>query len=152
MRQRLLLFALAAAALAALALEHAPGTGHGPARIAPSAAPRTAPAPSAAPELDPATVRDVFRFADEGRTLPTPPEHAAARSPVQEAVPATPGGPRLVGLVRRAGRLVAALATDGEIELAGPGERASGVIVLSVGEEGVRIRRADGSEETLILP
>ena len=66
--------------------------------------------------------------------------------------PPTTAGPRLVGLVRRAGRLVAALAADGEVELAGPGERAAGVTVLAVNEEGVRIRRPDGSEETLLLP
>ena len=68
-------------------------------------------------------------------------------------VPAPPApGPRLVGLVRRSGRLVAALALDGEVVLAGPGESAAGVTVVSVGDESVRIRRGDGSESTLVLP
>jgi hypothetical protein len=47
---------------------------------------------------------------------------------------------------------MAALSVDGEVELAGPGDSAAGVTVLSVGEEGVRVRRADGSEQTLTLP
>jgi hypothetical protein len=47
---------------------------------------------------------------------------------------------------------VAALAADGEVVLAGPGEAAAGVTVLAVDDAGVRIRRPDGSEETLALP
>jgi len=43
-------------------------------------------------------------------------------------------------------------AVDGDVVLAGPGERAGVVTVLEVGEEGVRIRRGDGSEELLALP
>ena len=54
--------------------------------------------------------------------------------------------------MKRAGRVVAALAADGEVFLAGPGETAAGVTVLSVGDESVRVRRADGTEETLALP
>jgi len=57
-----------------------------------------------------------------------------------------------VGLVRQPGRLLAALTLGGEVELAGPGETAAGVTVLSVGEEAVRIRHADGTESTLGLP
>ena len=59
---------------------------------------------------------------------------------------------RLVGLVRRQGRLLAAFAVDGDVLLAGPGETAGGLTVLEVGEDGVRIRRRDGSEERLVLP
>jgi len=112
-----------------------------------SAFPGQASAPRPA---DPAGIRDVFRFADE----PRPTAHrgpAAARVGGQPATP-TPAGPRLVGLVRRAGRLMAAMSVDGEVELAGPGDLAAGVTVLSVGEEGVRVRRADGSEQVLALP
>jgi hypothetical protein len=47
---------------------------------------------------------------------------------------------------------MAALAADGEVELAGPGDTVGGVTVLAVSEEGVRVRRPDGSEETLPLP
>ena len=93
----------------------------------------------------------MFRFADE----PRPAAHgepAAARVDGERAAAPAPAGPRLVGLVRRAGRLMAALSVDGEVELAGPGDSAAGVTVLSVGEEGVRVRRADGSEQTLALP
>jgi hypothetical protein len=46
---------------------------------------------------------------------------------------------------------VAALAEGGDVVLAGPGEAAAGVTVLSVDDEGVRIRRADGREERLAL-
>lgn len=103
-----------------------------------------------APPVDPAGIRDVFRFDDEprpdARRDPAPP-----RIDGEPAVP-TPPGPRLVGLVRRAGRLMAALSVDGEVELAGQGDSAAGVTVLSVGEEGVRVRLPDGTEQTLALP
>ena len=92
----------------------------------------------------------MFRFADE----PRPAAHgepAPTRIGAEPAAP-VPTGPRLVGLVRRAGRLMAALSVDGEVELVGQGDSAAGVTVLSVGEEGVRVRLADGSEETLVLP
>ena len=97
-------------------------------------------------------LRDVFRFADE-----VPPERltrdavAPRPQPVPPPPPA-PEGPRLVGLVRRQGRLAAALAVDGEVVLALPGEPAGGVTVLSVAEEGVRVRLRDGSERELLPP
>jgi hypothetical protein len=47
---------------------------------------------------------------------------------------------------------MAALSVGGEVELAGPRDTAAGVTVLSVDEEGVRVRRADGSEQALSLP
>jgi hypothetical protein len=106
---------------------------------------------SAFPGRDPAGIRDVFRFADG----PPPAAHGApveARPDGERAVSSVPPGPRLVGLVRREGRLMAALSVDGEVELAGPGDSAAGVTVLAVGEEGVRVRRADGSEQTHALP
>jgi hypothetical protein len=65
---------------------------------------------------------------------------------------AAPEAERLVGLVRRQGRLLAAFAVDGEVVLAGPGDRAGELTVLDVGEEGVRVRRADGSEGRIALP
>ena len=64
----------------------------------------------------------------------------------------SPDPVRLVGLVRRQGRLLAAFAVDGDVVLAGPGESAGGVTVLEVGEDGVRVRRRDGTEERLVLP
>lgn len=103
--------------------------------------------------VEPGQIRDVFRFADDSipsaRAGPVTGVSSAEAGPTP--VP-TPLGPRLVGLVRRAGRLVAALAADGEVVLAGPGETAAGVTVLSVGEDGVRVRYADGREEVLSLP
>ena len=60
---------------------------------------------------------------------------------------------RLVGLVRRAGLLRAALAVDGEVLLASPGDVVAGFRVLSLDEEaGVRVRSPEGLETTLALP
>jgi hypothetical protein len=149
---RVLVAALVGVALAALAL------GRGPTRTPPvTRADRVAPPARAEPAepqptvVDPADIRDVFHFAGER----IPAAHGAAAEVLQEkeeAGPSVPPGPHLVGLVKRAGRVVAALAEDGEVFLAGPGETAAGVTVLSVGDEGVRVRRADGTEETLALP
>jgi len=119
--------------------------------------PRPTPAPSAvvaspAP-ADFASLRDVFRFAD-GRAAVRPSGDGAIRDRRPTPAPdpaAAPAGPRLVGLVWRAGRLVAALSLDGEVALAAPGESVAGVTVLSIAEDGVRVRRADGSE-TLLVP
>ncbi len=140
---------LLAAAVAALSLAR----GGSPREPRPS--PRPASPPVAAlrePEpVDVATLRDVFRFADEQ------PRQAVLNSgPVRLSPPPTvapaPAGPRLVGILRRSGRLVAALVSEGEVELAGPGESAAGVTVIAVREDGVTIRRPDGSETTLLLP
>jgi hypothetical protein len=115
--------------------------------------PRPAAAASVAPSrpVDPAQLRDLFRFSDG----PSPGElHELEPLRMEEASApaAAPSGPRLVGLVTRAGRLTAALAADGEVELALPGEKVAGVTVLAVGPEGVLIRRPDGREELLPLP
>jgi len=151
MRLRILLVAFGIVALAALALDR----GQPRRRVTPAVGP---PAPRPRGEatgltpraVDPGSIRDLFRFADAS------PRGAAARARApageEDAAPSAPSGPRLVGLVRRSGRLVAALAADGEVVLAAPGETAAGVTVLAVDDEGVRIRRADGSEETLVLP
>lgn len=151
MRARALLAALGVVALTALALGRAPSS---PPKHPPVGAPGAAVAP--APELstlpvDPAGIRDVFRFADHPMPVAGPGRRPSASSGEEPPSPSS-AGLRLVGLLRRAGRLVAALAADGEVEIAGPGETAAGVTVLSVGEDGVRVRRADGREETLLLP
>ena len=128
----------------------APAASPVPPRVAPAEARRLPWGDSPARPVDPARIRDVFRFADG----PLPAAHRApvdARLDGERAVSPEPG-PRLVGLVRRAGRLMAALSVDGEVGLAGPGDSAAGVTVLSVGEDSVRVRRADGSEHTLVLP
>ncbi|HSD27741.1 MAG TPA: hypothetical protein VLL75_10595 [Vicinamibacteria bacterium] len=150
MRSRVLLAALGIVALAALAL------GRGPARRpAPSGARRpTAPraeAPSPAHSVvDPEAIRDLFHFEEE--YLPQEETPAPAGTQARDVPPEPPPGPRLVGLVSRGGRRLAALAAEGEVVLAGPGDTAAGVTVLAVDDEGVRIRRADGGEETLVLP
>jgi hypothetical protein len=128
-----------------------------PPRIAPPSAPPS-PRPALAP-VDPERLRDIFRFADFTEEPVDPhPEPRGARSgavaPAPPAPPAStpPPGPHLVGVVRRSGRLLAALAADGEVQLAGPGDSVAGVLVLSVEEDAVRIRAADGSEATLEAP
>ena len=136
--------------LAAVALGRAPSPPPQTPHVArPAEAPRLVGEASAARPVDPAGIRDVFRFADEPR--PAHGEPAPVRVAGDPAAPVSTG-PRLVGLVRRAGRLMAALSVDGEVELAGPGDSAAGLTVLAVGEEGVRVRRADGSEQTLAVP
>jgi hypothetical protein len=58
----------------------------------------------------------------------------------------------VAGLVRRSGQLKAALVIQGEMTLAGKGERAGGYTVLEVDEEsGVRLRGPNG-EETVLPP
>ena len=108
-------------------------------------------APRARQPVDVSALRDVFRFGDE-----LPREATMAPGPVRvrpsPAAAPEPAGPRLVGILRQSGRLVAALALDGEVELAGPGESAAGVTVVAVSEDGATIRRRDGGETTLLLP
>jgi hypothetical protein len=140
-------------ALAALAL------GRGPARRQPAppharaaTAPRSGATPPSHAVPDPAEIRDVFHLDGES---PRPAEGIAGpvAAQAEDAVtPPEPAGTRLVGLVTRGGRMLAALSAEGEVVLAGPGEAAAGVTVLAVDVDGVRIRRADGSEETLVLP
>jgi hypothetical protein len=149
----LLVGALGIVALAALALGRAPSG-----RPAVPAGRLATPPPAATPPpraVDPETIRDLFHFADSS---PRAPEASAREGPraqdvrPEAAAPPPAPGPRLVGLVSRGGRLLAALAAEGEVVLAGPGDTAAGVTVLAVDEEGVRIRRVDGKEEVLQLP
>jgi hypothetical protein len=149
---------LLAAVVAALALV---ATARRPEAPAPAARPASRPAQlspqvqAAATEAapDPATIRDLFRFADR----PLPPASGASRPaarpvPVEAAPDPEAGWPRLVGLVRRQGRLFAAFAAGGDVVLAGPGDEAVGVSVLEVGDEGVLVRRPDGTTRRLALP
>lgn len=113
--------------------------------------PAAAGAPSSSHPVDLEGLRDLFRFSD-GATPVEPRESEPLRGEEASAPAAAHAGPRLVGLVTRAGRLAAALAADGEVELALPGEKAAGVTVLEVGPEGARVRHPDGREELLALP
>lgn len=151
-RGTLLLAALAVAVALLFTTRRAvpPAVAERPQRSEPArAAPRFALSSAAAP--DAASIRDVFRFASRPpaaqRGLPAP----AAPAAVQASPPA-PEGPRLVGLVRRHGKLFAAFAVGDDVVLAGPGDEAAGLVLLEVSEEGVRVRRRDGREELLTLP
>lgn len=155
MRARILVAALGIVALAALALGRVP-TGR-PAKPAGrvAALPRAEATPPAPRVVEPEAIRDLFRFADGSARSPEGAGRERTRAQAARPSapdPTPPSGPRLVGLVSRGGRMVAALAADGEVVLAGPGETAAGVTVLAVDEDGVRIRRADGTEEVLELP
>jgi hypothetical protein len=113
--------------------------------------PAAAGAPASSHPVDLEGLRDLFRFSD-GATPVEPRESEPLRGEEASAPAAAHAGPRLVGLVTRAGRLAAALAADGEVELALPGEKAAGVTVLEVGPEGALVRHPDGREELLALP
>ena len=156
-RAALLASALAVVALVAWALVRG-GPGRTAAPALPSRPRAAAPAPAASSAPAPAVVeprRNVFRFGDEPHAEGARASGASSRRRAAEPAPAPvpETGPRLVGLVRRGGRLVAAFAApDGEVELAGPGEAAGGVVVVAIGDDSVRVRRPDGSEATLPLP
>jgi hypothetical protein len=162
LRGRLLAAVLGLVLLAALLVR---GTGRGaawapfpPAAPPPRAvAPRT-PVPRPAPTpWEPS--RNVFLYADGPAVagpLPAPPLPSEPRGP-RGAVPVpaattAPAAVRVVGLIRRGGQLKAALMVQGEMALAGKGERAGGYTVLDVDEEtGVRVRGPAG-EETVLPP
>lgn len=146
MRRGLVAAVLLAVAFGAWALAHRTPAAARPAPEAPrTRAPAARPGP--APRPDPAGLRNVFRYSDGARPEVVRAEEIAPPRAASE--PPASAGPRLVGLVRRAGALVAALAVDGEVVLVSPGETAGGITVLSIDEEGVLFRRADGSEGRL---
>jgi len=58
---------------------------------------------------------------------------------------------RLIGLVRAEGGLRAALSVMGEVVVSAPGDEVSGYTVVSVDEEGVRVRAPDGTEMSLAI-
>jgi hypothetical protein len=97
--------------------------------------------------------RDPFRYADgstaDSRPRPlmplAPPSVGPSPSPAASANPL-----RLIGLVRKGGRLKAALSMFGETVVLGEGEESRGYKVLSVDEEsGVRLKGPDGAELSL---
>ena len=103
--------------------------------------------------LPPPPARDIFRYAE---TPVAAPHALATRSALARlAAPATLATPpalplRLVGLVRRAEGLRAAVATSAGVVLVGPGDSVSGYTVLGVDEElGLRLRGPDGIEHLL---
>jgi len=159
MRAWLLAAALVLVAVVALV---ARGTGGRAAwaPLTPAPPPPRAPAPRAAaprPALTPwAPTRNLFEYADAPRTPPpvmaSDPTARPRASEAPAPVAATPPALRVVGLVRRGGELKAALMLEGEMVLAGKGERAGGYNVLDVDEEkGVSVR-GPGGEELLLPP
>jgi hypothetical protein len=150
-----------AVGLVALAL--ALGLGYGVLTGAPAPtppAPRTPSAPQAVGGAsEPRTVqgtvsRDLLRYAEEA-----PPPAASERlEPLGPIVtlPAPPSVPaeRLIGFVRSAGRLQAALALPGgETAVLAAGESASGYTLVAMEEETrVVLRLPDGRELTLTVP
>ncbi|HEY7923326.1 MAG TPA: hypothetical protein VII62_09120 [Vicinamibacteria bacterium] len=147
-RAKLLLAALALAT-AALVMAQRPRVPEAAAAasLGSGRSPRPAAAAATTP-VDPATIRDVFRFAERPLAAPRSEPRPSATplpSPASDL-------PKLVGLVRRQGRLLAAFSQGGEVVLAGPGDTAAGVTVVDVSEDGVRVRLKDGSEELLRVP
>lgn len=100
--------------------------------------------------------RNLFQYADERVTsrVPSPPP-AVRPPPVRAETETAPAAPavRVAGLIRRAGQLKAALVVDGEVTVAGRGERAGDYTVLDVDDEaGVRVRGPGGDEMVLPAP
>jgi hypothetical protein len=100
----------------------------------------------------PAPLRDLFAYAGERAPSSAP---AAGDAPVLVPTTApqptpTPRPVSLVGFVRQAGVLRAALRVHGDVVLAAPGERVGDYAVLALDEDaGVRLRGPDGAELTL---
>jgi hypothetical protein len=144
--------ALLAVILTALALR---GPGPGAAARPPDiVAPR--PPTTLVPAFDPAMpwpARDPFRYANEGPHVPPSLPSAAVAAPphAPAPVPAPTIAPlRLIGLVRKAGAVKAALSLWGETVVLGVGEESGGYRVLAIDEEsGVRLKGPAGAELNL---
>lgn len=104
--------------------------------------------------LPPPPARDIFRYAEPA---PRPRTAAVAAARPRTAIEAPEPGPvpmpppvRLVGLVRRAEGLRAAVATAAGVAVVGPGDVFEGFTVVSLDEDrGLRLRAADGREIVL---
>ena len=155
MRVRLLIGTLAILALAALL---ARGTGRGaawapfppPARPA-AVRPASLPSP---PPTRRTPSRNLFQYVDDV-AVPAPAARSAALPPPSAGLEAPSPAPspavRVAGLIRRGGEVKAALVVEGEVIVAGKGERAGGYTVLDVDDEtGVRLRGPGGEE--MVLP
>jgi hypothetical protein len=108
------------------------------------------PARAASRALEP-PARNVFEYAAPKAVERVEPAYVPP-APGPSIVPAPAPEPpiRLVGLVRRAGTLRAALFIHGETVVAGAGETAGDYRVIAVDEDGVRLRAPDGSTITLV--
>ena len=103
--------------------------------------------------LPPPPARDIFRYAEAPAPASRPPAVRPATAGLAARATLAPPPPlplRLVGLVRRAEGLRAAVATSAGVVLVGPGDGVSGYTVVSVDEErGLRLRGPDGEEHVL---
>jgi hypothetical protein len=127
-----------------------PGPEHGPAAREPMATP--SPAEVAVDPLPPPPARDIFRYAEPPAPAFEPgPGGAEVRDRAPDAPPAPPPFPlRLVGLVWRAGRLHAAVATVTGVVVVAPGDVVEGYTVLAIDEDaGLRLRAPDGCHRTI---
>ena len=143
------LVALAVALLAAVVLLRDIGGGAAP-PVAPPRARQARPVRSGSAPLA-ASSRNVFEYG--ARPIPEPTWRPAAPvSPILPSVVAPPPAEpavRLVGLVRRAGVIKAALQVHGETMVVGAGDAAGDYRVLAIDDDGVRLRAADGTTITL---
>jgi hypothetical protein len=154
-RVRLLAAALAVLAVAAF-LARAMGRGAASAPIPRATPPRLAARPArslpAPPPVRRTPTRNIFEYAEDRRSEAAPPAPGASTD-VAPAAPLPSPSPavRVAGLVRRGAELKAALVVDGEMTVAGKGDRAGRYMVLEVDDEtGVRLRGPAGEE--LVLP
>jgi hypothetical protein len=156
MKARVLVVAACAALAAAYLFREVGGSG---ASDRPPAPPRTtAVVPSAALPLAPpsAPLRNVFEYSDPPSGAPSVPDGPALAAPSVATAPQDPSPEpsplvRLVGLVRRAGQVKAALAVAGDTVVLAAGESAAGFTVISIDEdEGVRLRGPDGAVVVLM--
>ena len=153
MRGRVIAAAAVAAVLAFYLLWEA--VGPGPSSGGPDAA-RTRPPvtlagdPSAAPSPSP---RNVFEYVSAASRPAAPPPSMAVAPVASAAMASSPAPPpvRLVGLLRRAGQVKAALALMGETVVLASGESAGGYTVVAIDDdEGVRVRTPDGITIVLV--
>ena len=101
----------------------------------------------------PVSTRNVFEYAARTTAEPTsrPPATVATPSlPPVVAAPVAAPAVRLIGLVRRAGVIKAALQIHGESMVVGTGEAAGDYRVVAIDEDGVRLRAGDGT--MIVLP
>jgi hypothetical protein len=143
------LLAAAVALLAAVMLMRDIGGGPPPPLAPPRARPAR-PMRSGSTPL-PTSTRNVFEYGPRPTPEPTsrPAAMAPSLPPVGGGQPVAAPAVRLVGLVRRAGVIKAALQVHGETMVVGAGEAAGDYRVVAIDEDGVRLRAADGTLITL---
>jgi hypothetical protein len=159
MRLRLLGLAVASA-LVFTVLTRGAGPSSRPAgrpesRVPAAESPATPTSAEAADPLPPPPARDIFRYAEPPTRRDEPaPEGGEARNRNRAGETPRPEAAlplRLVGLVRRAEGLRAAVATASGLVMVGPGDVVEGYAVLGVDEDGgLRLRGPDGSERVLL--